>query len=157
MPWKFESAAFAPGSRIPARHTGDGEDLSPPLAWSEPPAGTKQLVLVVEDPDAPSPEPWVHWVLYAIPATARALPEGVPAIRTPATPAGALQGKNSWGTLGWRGPSPPRGHGTHRYLFRLYALDALLRLDAAADKRAVLGAIQGHVLAQTEVVGIYSR
>lgn len=157
MTWTLTSTAFENGQRVPKRHTGDGEDLSPPLAWTEPPAGTRELALVVDDPDAPSAEPWVHWVLYRIAAATRQLPEGVPDLRSLPSPAGAVQGKNSWGGIGWRGPAPPRGHGTHRYVFKLLALDTRLALDPAADKRGLLAAAKGHVLAETQLVGTYSR
>jgi len=155
--WTLKSSAFEAAAKIPKRHTGDGEDATPALSWSEPPAGTKELALIVDDPDAPSPEPWVHWVLYKIPAKLQALPEGIPPARGVTTPSGLLQGKNSWGSIGWRGPSPPRGHGVHHYRFRLYALDAPLPDKAGLDKRALLEAMKGHVLGETEIVGTYER
>jgi len=155
--WTLKCAAFDAGAKIPKRHTGDGEDVSPALAWAAPPAGTKELVLVVDDPDAPSPDPWVHWVLYKIPAKLTSLPEGIPPTPSVTTPPGVLQGKNSWGGLGWRGPSPPRGHGVHHYHFKLYALDAPMPDRAGLDKRAVLGAMKGHVLSEAEIVGTYER
>lgn len=155
--WTLKSSAFEAAAQIPKRHTGDGEDAAPALSWSEPPAGAKELALIVDDPDAPSPEPWVHWVLYKIPAKLQALPEGIPPARGVTTPSGLLQGKNSWGSIGWRGPSPPRGHGVHHYRFRLYALDAPLPDKAGLDKRALLEAMKGHVLSETEIVGTYER
>ena len=153
----MQSDAFAEGRAIPRRHAEDGEDLSPPLTWSGLPEGTKELALIVDDPDAPRAEPWVHWVLYKIPADVRTLTEGLP--RTPSlnTPPGAMQGKNSWGTDGYRGPAPPRGHGTHHYHFRLYALDAPLAAAQGLDKPGLLEAMRGHVLAEAELVGTYER
>lgn len=157
MKFAMTSAAFANGSRIPRRHTGDGEDLSPPLAWGELPAGTSSLALIVDDPDAPTPEPWVHWVLYGLKADASGLPEGITPVEKPAKPAGALQGKNSWGGIGYRGPAPPKGHGVHHYRFRLYALDQGLDLKPGLDADSLAGAIRGHVLGVGELEGTYER
>lgn len=155
---KITSTAFENGRPIPRKHTGDGEDASPPLAWSGVPAGTKELALIVDDPDAPTPEPWVHWVLYRIPAGTTGLSEKVAPSRHAPEPRGALQGKNSWpGGIGYRGPAPPKGHGVHHYHFRLYALDAELKIDAGADKAALLQAMQGYILAEGELVGTYER
>jgi hypothetical protein len=155
--WTVESAAFEAGTAIPKRHTGDGQDVSPALSWSEPPAGTRELALVVDDPDAPSAEPWVHWLLYKVSPRLRALPEGILPTRNVSNPAGALQGKNSWGSLGWRGPAPPRGHGVHHYRFRLHALDAPLPDAAGLSAREVAAAMKDHVLAVAELIGSYSR
>ena len=155
--WTLHSTAFDQGRPIPKRHTGDGEDLSPPLAWSDPPARTRELALVVDDPDAPTAEPWVHWLLYNIPANVKSLPEGIPTTPTLTQPPGAAQGLNSWPKPGYRGPAPPPGHGTHHYYFKLYALDAALGLGAGLDKRALLAALKGHVLAETELIGTYQR
>jgi Raf kinase inhibitor-like YbhB/YbcL family protein len=152
-----QSPAFADGRPIPRRHTGDGEDLSPPLTWSALPAGTKELALIVDDPDAPTAEPWVHWVIHGIPATTAGLNEGVHQQERPPFPAGAIQGTNSWETVGYRGPAPPRGHGLHHYHFTIYALDAPLGLLAGLDKRGLLKAVVGHVLARGELVGTYER
>lgn len=151
------STAFDDGQPIPGRHTEDGEDISPGLSWSGLPAGTKELALIVDDPDAPRAEPWVHWVLYKIPADIADLAEGVPYADTLAAPAGALQGKNTWGTIGYRGPAPPRGHGTHHYHFQLYALDAPLKVDPGLDKDGLLAAMKGHILDQGELIGTYER
>ncbi len=157
MPPILSSEAFGPGSTIPRRHTGDGEDLSPPLGWTDLPPETRELALIVDDPDAPSQQPWVHWVISKIRPTEPGIPEGVHLKPTPSFPAGAVQGKNSWGTIGYRGPSPPRGHGVHRYVFRLYALDEPLNVAAGLDKPALLKAMQGHVLAIAELIGTYER
>jgi len=120
IPFKIESSAFAPDAEIPVRYTGDGKDLSPPLAWSGLPQGTKSLALVVDDPDAPDPAAptmvWVHWVLFNIPPSTTSLSEGVRTL-----PAGTGEGLNDWERTGYGGPAPPIGR--HRYFFKLYALD----------------------------------
>lgn len=159
MPAKMilQSSAFGPNERVPRQYTGDGEDKSPPLSWSNVPEGTQELALLVDDPDAPTPTPWVHWVLYAIPAETRSLPEGIPPSPRVAQPPGLLQGRNSFGKVGYGGPAPPRGHGTHRYFFRLYALDAPVKLEPGATKEALLKVMSGHVLAEGELVGTYQR
>ncbi|HUY32352.1 MAG TPA: YbhB/YbcL family Raf kinase inhibitor-like protein [Pirellulales bacterium] len=154
----LESSAFQAGAAIPDKYAEDGDDISPPLAWDNVPPGTKEFALICDDPDAPSKEPWVHWVLYKIPGEVRELPEGVPADERLGSPPGALQGVNSWPsgrTVGYRGPAPPSG--THHYHFRLYALDALLKLEAKANKAEVLKAMKGHVLAEGELMGTYKR
>ena len=153
------SSAFQPGQVISKKYTGDGEDVSPPLAWSGLPAGTKQLALICDDPDAPRTEPWVHWVIYAIPPQTAGLPEGVPRTERLENPPGALQGRNSWPTdnLGYRGPAPPPKHDAHRYFFKLYALDTALALKPGLTKDELLTAIQGHVLAEGRLLGKYDR
>jgi Raf kinase inhibitor-like YbhB/YbcL family protein len=162
-PVKFElsSTAFKNGQAIPKKYTGEGDDVSPPLAWAAPPPNTKELALICDDPDAPSPEPWVHWVIYGIPADVHSLPEGVksnePQLKKPIV---ARQGKNSFGsgaTIGYRGPLPPPGHGVHHYHFKLYALDAALNLAPGTSKKQLLDAMKGHVLTETELVGTYER
>jgi len=159
MKIEVTSSAFAHGQPIPKKYTGEGQDVSPPLSWKNVPEGTKELALICDDPDAPTPEPWVHWVIYKIPAGTTGLPEGVPREPRPKQPAGALQGKNSWpkDNIGYRGPMPPPGHGTHHYHFKLYALDAPLPMPPGVDKKAVLGAIKDHVLAEGELIGTYQR
>jgi Raf kinase inhibitor-like YbhB/YbcL family protein len=151
--FELTSSAFERGETIPAKHTCDGADLSPPLAWTDPPPNTKSLALVCDDPDAPAGT-WVHWVLYDLPPTARQLPAGVPA--TPAVAGGGHQGVNDFKRSGYGGPCPPRG-APHRYSFRLYALDAPLGLTPGATKAVVLRAAEGHTLAQAELVGRYGR
>jgi Raf kinase inhibitor-like YbhB/YbcL family protein len=153
----LRSDAFADGEAIPKRHTEDGENVSPPLTWTGLPEGTRELALIVDDPDAPRGEPWVHWVLYKVPADILTLIEDLPRTPTLDVPPGALQGKNSWGTVGFRGPGPPRRHGTHHYHFRLYALDAPLAAAQGLDKAGLLRATQGHVLAEAELIGTYER
>ena len=151
------SPAFTDGQPIPRRHTGDGEDLSPPLSWSGLPAAARGLALIVDDPDAPTREPWVHWVIYNLQATEEGLVEGIPPVGRPGSPAGAIQGRNSWGSFGYRGPAPPKGHGVHRYFFKLYALDQALDLAQGLDKKDLLEAIQGHIVSQAELMGTYHR
>jgi Raf kinase inhibitor-like YbhB/YbcL family protein len=146
------SSAFAQGGEIPVVYTCDGDDISPPLRWGRAPGGTECYALVCEDPDAPAGT-WVHWVVYNIPADRTSLPEGVEAVEE--LEDGTLQGTNSWGRLGYGGPSPPSG--THRYYFRLYALDGLLDLPAGADAEGLRDAMEGHVLAEAELMGRYSR
>jgi len=150
------SSAFAAGERIPVKHTGEGADLSPPLAWSGAPSATAEFALIMDDPDAPG-QTWVHWVLYRIPNGTTALQEGIPTTETLGDPAGALQGKNSSNTIGYQGPMPPPGHGTHHYHFKVYALDKTVTLSAGATKQQLLGALQGHILAEGELIGTYSR
>lgn len=160
MTIELTSDAFLPGAEIPRKYTGDGQDLSPPLRWEGVPSNVREFALICDDPDAPSPDPWVHWVLYKIPADVLSLPEGVAADAKLEHPHGALQGQNSWPsgrTVGFRGPAPPRGHGRHHYHFRLYALDAALSLPAGSDKQALLKAMKGHVLDEGELVGTYER
>jgi len=157
MALRLESSAFAAEGEIPARHTCDGEDLSPPLSWTGVPEGAKSLVLIVDDPDAP-PGTWVHWVLYDLPADTSALPAGVP--ERERLDSGAAHGRcwgvNSFSRIGYHGPCPPAGS-PHRYFFKLYALDALLGLAPRATKPEVERAMKGHVMAQAEIVGTYRR
>lgn len=156
---QLTSSAFEDGQTIPRRHTEDGHNVSPPLSWQGQPQGTAQLALIVDDPDAPSAQPWVHWVIYSIPPDRAYLPEGLPRQVELQHPVSAQQGRNSWpsGNIGYRGPAPPPGHGTHHYHFKLYALDASLNLEGGIDKATLLSAIEGHILEQTELVGTYSR
>ena len=154
------SSAFGAGQPIPKRHTTEGKDVSPPLEWRDIPEGTRTFVLICDDPDAPTPEPWVHWLIYRIPRDVRSLPENVPPGGELQTPAGTLQGHNSWNsgrTLGYRGPAPPVGHGTHHYRFRLYAVDVALPDTPALHKTAVLEAVAGHILDEAELVGTCER
>ena len=150
------SESFRDHGMIPARYTCDGWDMSPPLFWTPPPEPTKSLVLIVDDPDAPDPQapltPWVHWLLYNIPPDTKGLPEGV---LKKDLPSGCLQGRNDWGNTGYGGPCPPRGK--HRYRHRLYALDTLLPNLKNPLKANVEKAMEGHVIAQTELTGMYER
>lgn len=154
MAIQITSDAFTPDGPIPKRHSGEGKDLSPPLRWSGLPEGTKQLVLIADDPDAPTPQPWVHWLLYNLPPETDHLPEGV---KPKHSPSGAAQGVNSGGDIGYMGPMPPPGHGTHHYHFKIYALDEELNLEPGLDKNTLLGRMEGHVLDQGELVGTYER
>jgi Raf kinase inhibitor-like YbhB/YbcL family protein len=147
----LESPAFNGGDPIPQRHTCDGADVSPPLDWRDAPAGTGTFALVMDDPDAPGGT-WAHWVLFNLPPSVGALPEGVES-RT--LPKGAAEGTNSWGHGGYRGPCPPSG--THRYVFKLYALDGPLELKPHPTRDDVLAAIQGSVLAESQLTGRYTR
>ena len=159
MKIQVTSTAFAEGQPIPEKYTGQGADVSPPLSWSGVPDGAKELLLICDDPDAPSAEPWVHWVIYKIPATASGLPEGIGKKARLANPAGAFQGKNSWPsgqTIGYRGPMPPPGK-PHRYYFKLYALAAKLPVEPGLTKKALLQEIQDHVLAEGQLMGTYER
>jgi len=153
------SGAFKPGERIPQRHAypEEGKNVSPALSWSGVPPATMELALLCDDPDAPTPQPWVHWVIYRIPASAAGLPEGIADSREVRNPVGALQGMNSWKRIGWGGPLPPAGHGIHHYHFKLYALDAPLALPAGATKDELLRAMTGHVLAEGELIGTFQR
>ncbi len=161
---KLTSPAFGPGETIPVVYTEDGQDISPPLVWESLPAETQSLALICDDPDAPSrlkpaPQPWVHWVIYDIPANLSGLPEGVGRTPEPAEVPGARQGINSWPTdnLGYRGPAPPPGSGPHRYFFKLYALDSRLDLPAGATKAELIKAISGHVVGESQLFGVYER
>ncbi len=157
MALKIVSSAFGDLRPIPRHYTGDGKDESPALNWSGIPAGTKELALIMDDPDAPTPQPWVHWVLYKIPPETIGLAQGVAASDTPSSPAGSMQGRNSWNRIGYGGPSPPRGHGVHRYHFKLYALDARLDTAPGLTKDELLTKMNGHVLDEAELVGTYQR
>jgi Raf kinase inhibitor-like YbhB/YbcL family protein len=146
------TSSFQPGGEISPRFTCSGDNLSPALAWTDPPAGTKSFVLIVDDPDAPSGV-FNHWLLYDLPANVRQLPEGV---AQKSDPGGGSPGLNGFNEIGYGGPCPPPGH-AHRYYFRLYALDQKLNLPAGASKSAVEKAMKGHVLAQAEVMGRFKR
>ena len=151
-PISFTSSAFAHEAPIPVKYSCDGENISPPLAWTDPPDGTESFALINDDPDAPGGV-WVHWVLYNIPADARGLQEAVPAQETLSD--GSQHGENSWGRRDYGGPCPPGG--THRYFFKLYALDSMLDLGPGADKEALLTAMEGHILEETELMGTFAR
>jgi Raf kinase inhibitor-like YbhB/YbcL family protein len=161
MTFQLNSSAFTNGGAIPTNYGGEGADVSPPLAWDGAPAGTKEFAIVCDDPDAPSADPWVHWVIYGIAGDVRGLPEGLKSGATELkVPLAARQGKNSWPsgvTTGYRGPLPPPGSGPHHYHFKLYALDAPANLPPGATKQQVLDSIKGHVLTETELVGTYER
>lgn len=152
MKLSLVSAAFEEGGKIPRKHTCDGADVSPALAWSSAPPGTRSFALICDDPDAPMGA-WVHWVIFNLPGDARAVPEG--AAPREKLECGAAQGVNDFGKIGYGGPCPP--HGTHRYFFKLYALDAELDLNGRVAKERLLGAMEGHILAEARLMGKYKR
>jgi Raf kinase inhibitor-like YbhB/YbcL family protein len=143
----LQSGAFEQGERIPRRHSCEGEDLSPPLSWSGAPEGTRSLALVVDDPDAPAGT-FTHWLGWGLDPGAHGFGEGESA---------PVEGRNDFGTSGYRGPCPPPGHGRHRYFFRLYALDYDPGLRPGAGMRELERALEGHTLAVAELVGSYER
>ncbi len=152
MDIKVTSPAFEEGGMIPRQYTCDGEDISPPLAWRGVPENAQTLALIFDDPDAPMGT-WVHWVLFNLPASENGLPEGVPP--TKELKNGARQGRNDFQRIGYGGPCPPGG--THRYFFKLYALDKVLDLAPGATKAELLRAMEGHLLAQGQLMGRYRR
>ena len=149
---EIKSSSFQEGDMIPAKYTCDGQNISPPLAWNGAPADTKSFAVICDDPDAPAGT-WVHWVIFDIPASINGLPESVP--RRDEVPGLGKSGKNTSQHYGYDGPCPPGG--THRYYFKLYALDALLNLNAGLSKEALLKTMKGHVLAEAQVMGRYKR
>jgi len=149
---EVHSAAFSEGEAIPSDFTCDGADMSPPVEWSSVPSGTKSIAILMEDPDAPSGD-WTHWLAYDLPPSLTQLPAGVPMSKK--IPSGGIQGRTDFGKTGYSGPCPPRG--IHRYFFRIYALDAMLGLKPEASKQELSQAMQGHILAQGHLTGIYER
>lgn len=149
---ELKSLAFEAGGIIPKKYTCDGPDVSPPLSWADVPAGTKSLALIADDPDAPMGT-WVHWVAWNIPATGRALEEDVPT--RDVLPNGMKQGTTDFRRIGYGGPCPPSG--THRYFFKLYALDTTLNLPPSTTKKDLEKAMQGRILKQAELMGKYAR
>jgi Raf kinase inhibitor-like YbhB/YbcL family protein len=146
------SPAFAHGEAIPRQYTCDGSDTSPALTWSGAPAGTQSFALICDDPDAPAGI-WVHWVLYDIPVSVTSLEEGIASVNHPDS--GGTHGTTSFRRLGYGGPCPPGG--THRYYFKLYALDTILDLSPGATKRQLVQAMEGHILAEAQLMGTYTR
>jgi len=149
---KITSAAFAESAMIPVKYTCDGQDISPSLSWTDVPGGTRTLALICDDPDAPVGT-WVHWVVFNLPPEMTGLPEAMPADKTVKT--GGVQGTNSWRRVGYGGPCPPNG--THRYFFKLYALDNTLSLSSNATAKDVQAAMKGHTLAEAQLMGRYKR
>jgi len=158
---KLTSTAFKNGKAIPVKYTADGQDTSPALAWTDFPAGTKTFALICDDPDAPG-DTWVHWVVYNIPATVSELPEGVPNQKVldngpselPFGRSGAQQGMSDFKRPGYGGPAPPSG--THRYFFKLYALDTTLQLEPkTTTKNVLINAMQGHIIGKGQLIGTY--
>jgi len=152
MELKITSPAFKEGEMIPSRYTCDGDNVSPPLEWSGIPSNAKSLALIMDDPDAPIGT-FVHWVVFNIPASQNGLSEGIPSVSELSN--GIKQGRNSAQQIGYFGPCPPGG--THRYVFKLYCLNTLLDLKAGATKADLTKAMQGHILAQCQLMGKYSR
>ncbi len=152
MELNIKSSAFEEGALIPEKYTCDGEDVSPPLSWTQPPKETKSMVLICDDPDAPMGT-WVHWVLFGLSPDTLELAEGVSHEKE--VLGGVKQGLNDFRRYGYGGPCPPGG--THRYFFKLYAVDTQVDLNAGATKNEILNAIKGHVLAEGELMGRYSR
>jgi len=152
MELTVKSTAFNNGGMIPEVYTCDGKDISPPLSWSQGPSGTRTYALISDDPDAPMGT-WVHWVIYNIPANVTSLEENIP--KTEKLQNGAVQGKNDFRRFGYGGPCPPGG--THRYYFRVYALDTVLKEGPGLTKKQLLKSMEGHILAQGELMGKYSR
>lgn len=150
---EIRSPAFFIGSTIPFKYTCDGDNISPPLRWEAPPPGTNSFALIVSDIDAPN-QTFAQWVVYNIPPESRELPECI--TKDTDLPQGALQGKNSFGQVGFGGPCPPKGS-THRYNFKIFALDQMLDLAAGADSEEVIKAMSGHILEKAEVMGRYER
>ncbi|RJP20395.1 MAG: YbhB/YbcL family Raf kinase inhibitor-like protein [Candidatus Abyssobacteria bacterium SURF_5] len=150
---QIKSSAFEEGGTIPKKYTCEGQDVSPPLSWSDPPNGTKSLALIADDPDAPMGT-WVHWVLYGLAPDVTRLSEGVPPDNE--VLGGARQGRNDFGNIGYGGPCPPPGR-PHRYYFKLYALDMKLSLAPGARKAELLKAMEAHILAEGQLMGRYGR
>ncbi len=160
MTMTLHSTAFENGHPIPRRYTGEGDDVSPLLTWDCVPQAAHELALICEDPDAPTPEPWVHWLIYNLPADTPSLPEQISRDAQLQSPVKACQGCNSWPegeNLGYSGPMPPRGHGLHHYHFTLYALRSPLNLPPGIQKAQLLAAMHDHVLARASIVGTYER
>jgi Raf kinase inhibitor-like YbhB/YbcL family protein len=153
MALDLTSTAFQEGAAIPEQYTADGRNLSPPLKWTDPPAGTNSLAIICEDPDAPRGA-FTHWVAFNLPAESRELSEGIPALAT--LPNGTAQSTNDFGKVGYGGPKPPPGK-PHRYFFKLYALDRRPELQPGATKHQVLAAMKSHILAEGQLMGTYAR
>ena len=154
MALNVSSSAFEPGERIPQRHTCDGEDLSPPLAWHEVPEGTEEVILICEDPDAEGGV-FTHWLLYGISPLRETLPEGLD--RRPRLSWGALQGRNDLGGIGYRGPCPERGPDAHHYQFRLFALDEALDLPPGVNREQLISYVERHAIERATLIGTYQR
>lgn len=148
----MSSSSFEHKGQIPAKYTCKSDDISPNLQWKDIPTGTKSFALIVDDPDAPGGT-WIHWVYYNIPASINQLPEDIKQDKQLSD--GSRNGSNSWGKIGYKGPCPPSG--THRYLFKLYAIDTVLELGPGATKPELLKAIQGHTLGMAEIMGTVSK
>lgn len=153
MALNISSSAFEEGSRIPSKYSCQGEDVSPPLRWGEPPSGTQSFVLIMDDPDAPGGI-FTHWVLFNLPSATQQLQEAIPS--TAQLSDGSLQGENDFSKIGYGGPCPPSGR-PHQYRFTVYGLDRMLDLKAGASKKQVLEAMEGHILGQGQLTGSFQR
>jgi Raf kinase inhibitor-like YbhB/YbcL family protein len=157
----ISSPAFGHGTSIPKKYSQEGDNVSPPLQWQGIPGGTRELVLICEDPDAPMPESVIHWLLFALKPGVNSLPGAIPLGKQLTAPLMVQQGLNSSGDPGYMGPMPPKGHGEHRYFFRLFALDISLGLDGGVEggvgKELLVERMQGHVIAVAELIGMYQR
>lgn len=153
MSISITSTAFAEGRPIPDKYTCTGSNVSPPLKWDNAPAGVKSFALIADDPDAPMGT-WVHWVIYNLPPATTSLAENLPSL--PELPDGSKQGVNDFRQPGYGGPCPPPGK-PHHYCFKIYALDAMLSLESGASAKGLLKAMDGHILAQGQLVGTYQR
>ena len=145
---KLKSPAFDGHGRIPEKHTGDGEDVSPPLEWTGVPEGTEAFAIVCHDPDAPLVDGFTHWIAYGIAGDATGVPEGASDLKA---------GSNSMGNAGYNGPAPPPGHGPHHYYFWVYALDSDLDLEPGLERRELLDKIEDHVIEQARLIGTYQH
>lgn len=152
MAFQLTSRAFKDGEMIPSHYTADGDDVSPPLEWKDPPASTKSFALICDDPDAPGGS-FTHWLIYNIPSNTLLLPEAFPSLKT--LPNGGKQGLNDFGSIGYGGPAPPSG--THRYIFKLYALNAVLDLEEGVKKGPLERALQRRILEEAQLIGRYQR
>jgi Raf kinase inhibitor-like YbhB/YbcL family protein len=155
MTLRLRSKAFNTFEEIPVRYTADGANISPPLKWSGVPDGTREFVLICEDPDAPTPKPLLHWLVYGLSANTTFLPEGLPGRQAIEYPVLAHQGRNSLAKTGYMGPKPPIWHSAHHYSFRLFALDAELSVPPEASFDQVVEAMEGHVVGQARLIGYY--
>lgn len=155
-PLTVTSPAFTNSAAIPLKYADYGEKVSPEVSWSGASPNTKSLAVLVEDPDAREPKPFVHWVIYNLPPSMTGLPESIPG--TPRLPefGGALQGRNDRGTIGYFGPRPPKGDPPHRYRFQVFAADVMLSLDPGATATAVIAALKGHVVGRGELIGTFT-
>ena len=153
----ISSSAFKNNETIPQKYTGLGDDISPELNWSGAPENTKEFAIICDDPDAPTAEPWVHWVIYGISGSTKSLPVALPQQQHLKTAGDVIQGLNSWNTIGYRGPLPPSRSGKHHYHFSIFALDKALGLKPGLSKNDLLKQLDGHVISTSTITGVYSR
>ncbi len=148
----LKSSSFNNGEMMPSRHAYDKENISPGLSWENIPANASSIAIICDDPDAPVGN-WVHWIIFNIPPTKKELEEDIP--KVPELPGGSRQGRNDYGKIGYGGPCPP--YGTHRYIFKIFALDAKLDLKAGCSRGEIMNAMKNHILDKGELTGLYSR